>query len=154
MSGPGNGLWGNRMELRRPGLGAPVWQDRPLDTLTDEENREHDISAIAARFWGTLAGTELTSCSFPTALQWRFRARLPPVMLWDPANKRWAYVLKTGTMGQNARLLPDGCAVSQYAQASLYRSNSFSMFNLATGLAGGLFNPGTGISPPICPWRC
>lgn len=128
--------------------GAPIWQDRPLDTLTDEENREHDISPIAARFWGTLSGYRAHELQFSDRPTVEVPGRTsPPVMLWDPANKRWAYVLKPGTMGKNARLLPDGCAVSPYAQASLYRSNSFSMFNPATGLAGGLFNPGTGISP-------
>jgi hypothetical protein len=108
--------------------GAPIWQKAPFDTLTDEENREFDISGEAARFMDETSNLN------------------PPPMLWDPANKRWAYVLQGGTMGRRARLLPDGCALSPYAISTLYRTNSFSLFQTSTGLPGDLFNPGTGIS--------
>lgn len=120
------GHWSpGRQEWNVEGLtwGAPIFPAHPLDTLTDEDKRQYDASPFAARFVGT-----------------------PSAMLWDPGHKRWAYILKPGAMGSDAKFLPDGCAISPYAQASLYRRNSFSMFNPATGLPGGLFNPGTGIS--------
>ncbi len=128
--------------------GAPIWQNHPLDIVTDEEDEEHDVSAIAAGFWGGLGGHRAYSVQYSDRPEVIVAGRdSPPMMLWDPAHQRWAYVLKPGSMGGNARLLPDGCAVSAHAQSSLYRRNSFSMFNVATGLPSGLFNPGTGISP-------
>lgn len=108
--------------------GAPIWQKKPLDILIDEENREFDISADAARF------LEASPHHFPQA------------MLWDPAKKRWAYVLDRGTMGLSAKWLPDGCALSPGAISSIYLRNSFSLFQTAAGLPSELINPGTGIS--------
>lgn len=108
--------------------GAPVWQDKPLDTLTDENGRVFDISGEAARYLDEASNHN------------------PPPMLWDPAHKRWAYVLEAGSMGHRAKMLPDGCALSPYALSTPYRRTSFSLFQTSTGLSGDLFNPGTGVS--------
>jgi len=114
--------------------GAPIWQNKPLNILTDENNREFDISAEAGRFMDDIS--QVVGSMDPHR-----RGTRP--MLWDPAHKRWAYV---GIMPSKARLLPDGCALSPYEISTKYPNNSFSLFQASTGLAGNLFNPGTGVN--------
>ncbi len=112
-----------RIEWNRTGLayGAPIRGEKPLARIA--ENADGPWIAVdeaAARLYlRTVAATGAA-------------------MLWDPGAGRWAYVFAHREMGIDARLLPDGCALS---------THPLSVFDPATGKARHLHDPGIGIAP-------
>ena len=97
--------------------GAPIRAARPLASIRDEASgTRYPINDAAARFMQATGG--------------------PTRYLWDEHAGQWAYIFQDHRIGRDARLLPDGCAVSTAPLA---------MFQTADASIQALSDPGFGV---------
>ena len=104
-------------------FGAPVRGKQPMTTLTDPaSSQRYEVNDAGARFLHGADMHEFDSIS----------------MLWNPRKNWWDYVLGLARgMGQDARRLPDGCALSS-DPIRLYRPGDARVFKLSDPGFGSL----------------